>query len=997
MNRSETQWRAQWIWGGTDPSPRNEWRCFRKSFTVSREEWTAGKLSITADSRYVLYVNERIVGRGPSRSWPEEQSYDTYEIGHLLEPGRPNTFAVLVQHFGVSTFSYIRGRGGLLAQLDLYKDNRLVQQVSTDETWRTVRHMGQEKRAQRMSCQLAFAERIDARLWDDEWIKTGFDASHWQHAQVIGEVGAAPWKSLKPRTIPLLTEERIYPRRVESLSRVTPIPWTTCLDLRSQMIPGCADNANAYNYAAYVATVIRTDCPAKGVVGFPYVPPHWQGVIMNGVHYPKGAFTAFRSERYLEVEFQAGDNLLMIVLAGSDHGRGLFMGIDCDSPFALVNPIESLGESDGEADNPFISIGPIESYEYIDHRYSAEVRRKQAIIDACACADFDIDALVVDVEAARKIALFQKMGRTAVKEDLSEFRSGIRRFSNELVSKESVLALSIWKKASQHLPVPNALQHVVHANPVPADVPLYPGEDTEIIIDFGIQGTGYITLDVMADAGTIVDLYGFEHMHEGWIQHTNYLENSLRYICRAGRQQYTSPIRRGFRYLMVTVRGARKPVKLYGVQLEQSTFPVAEIGRFQCSDQMLNEIWRISRLTTKLCMEDTFVDCPAYEQTFWVGDSRNEALISYYLFGGEAIVKRCLELVPNSRTQTPLYVDQVPSGWNSVIPNWTFFWVIACKEYYDRTGDRKFVDRMVPHVDYTLEHYMQLFNNDGLLSMDAWNFLDWAPIDQPREGIVSHQNMFLVKALRSSAVLSRHAGHDEKADAYDLSAEQLAAAINRHLWSEEKGAYLDCIHSDGRHSTIYSMQVQVVALLCDIAKGERKERLLRYLTAPPSDFVPIGSPFMSFFYYEALVQAGQLEAMVHDIRKQYGQMIEYDASTCWEMYPKRKGDRIDPTNLTRSHCHAWSAAPGFFLGAYVLGVHGTDPGWRKVKVQPEACGLSWARGSVPLPDEGRIDVSWRIESSGRMMLQVRLPDGIDADVRLPDGMEGSIEVIRIGV
>src|SRR5690606_559826 len=149
-------------------------------------------------------------------------------------------------------------------------------------------------------------------------------------------------------------------------------------------------------------------------------------------------------------------------------------------------------------------------------------------------------------------------------------------------------------------------------------------------------------------------------------------------------------IRRGLRYVMVTVRNAIRPVKFYGIRMLQSNYPVAEIGRFHSSDALLNEVWEISKHTTQLCLEDTFVDCPAYEQVFWVGDSRNEALVHYYLFGDPAIVKRCLRLVPSSKVQTPLYVDQVPSGWNSVIPNWTFFWAIACYEYYEQTGDVAF-------------------------------------------------------------------------------------------------------------------------------------------------------------------------------------------------------------------------------------------------------------------------------------------------------------------
>ncbi|GIP34125.1 family 78 glycoside hydrolase catalytic domain [Paenibacillus sp. J2TS4] len=983
-------WKAKWIWGGLQDSPRNEWRCFRNTFIVPAEGWDTGTVSITADSRYVLYINGKRVGRGPNRSWPEEQSYDTYTVGHLLKPGLPNTIAVLVQHFGVSTFYYIRGRGGLLAQLDLVKEGESIQRILTDGTWKTSRHWGQDGQAQRMSSQNAFAERIDARLWDEEWMGTSFNDTGWEQARVIGEAGMAPWDRLVPRSIPPLTEEVVYPSRVESLSKVVPIPWSANIELRNQMIPGSEDDANAYPYAGFIATVIRTAGEAKAVIGFTYATPHFQGVIVNGVHYSKSDMTAVRSQKYLETELKAGDNLIMIILAGNDHGRGLFMGIDCEEPFELHSPLEVATATDDDL-SPFISIGPFISYEYIDHQFSGEDRAKQQIIDACA----RFDSATPDNDAAREvISSFIAVGKIGAKEELAAWMQWIRPIPNKFVSKESVAVLSTWKKESRMLPVPASLQQAVAANFMPGPIPVYPREDTEIIVDFGRQVAGYLTFQVEAEEGVILDFHGFEHMRDGWVQDTNYLENTLRYICREGYQEHSSPIKRGFRYVMITVRGARKPVKLYGIQQVQSHYPIAEVGQFHSSDPLLNEIWRISQRTTRLCMEDTFVDCPAYEQTFWVGDARNEALISYYLFGGEEMVKRCLELVPGSRSQTPLYSDQVPSGWSSVIPNWTFLWVNACEEYYERTGDTAFAARLWPHVAFTLDHYLKLLDSRGLLSMDAWNFLDWAPIDSPREGIVTHQNMFLVKALRSAAVLGRLAGDEGRAEFFRDAEDQLAAAIDRHLWSEEKQAYLDCIHSDGRISPIYSMQTQVVSIVCNIPKGERKEKLLQYLTSPPEDFVPIGSPFMSFFYYEALVQAGRYSEMVDDIRKQFGQMLEYGATTCWEMYPKLKGGRIDPENLTRSHCHAWSAAPGYFLGAHVLGVQYAKTGWRKIKVQPQICGLTWARGSVPLPGEGRIDVAWGMDREGLLQLQLWLPDHVEAEVSLPEGIDGTINICR---
>lgn len=440
------------------------------------------------------------------------------------------------------------------------------------------------------------------------------------------------------------------------------------------------------------------------------------------------------------------------------------------------------------------------------------------------------------------------------------------------------------------------------------------------------------------------------------------------------------------------VRNAKSPVRIYNVKIIQSNYPVAEIGRFECSDPLLNDIWEISRHTTKLCMEDTFVDCPAYEQAFWVGDSRNEALVSNYLYGVQDIVKRCLRLVPGSKHQSPLYADQVPSGWNSVIPNWTFFWAIACREYYEQTADKAFAIEMYAHIRYTLDHYLLKIDDNGLFNVKGWNLLDWSPIDQPNDGIVTHQNMFLVHTLRCAAEMGRLAGEDAESSRFDQAASRLDNAINTHLWDDEKQAYIDCIHPDGRRSGVLSMQTQVVASLTGVARGNRKEAIDRYVTAPPKHFVQIGSPFMSFFYYEALGKLGEIGLILEDIRKNYGNMIDHGATTCWEQYPNFAENRANPDMLTRSHCHAWSSAPAYFLGKEVLGIKNLAPGWSSVEVAPAPNGLGWARGSVPHPAGGTIDVSWTVnESSKSFKLSVAYPEGVSLQIRIPDGYEAEIQ------
>ena len=134
--------------------------------------------------------------------------------------------------------------------------------------------------------------------------------------------------------------------------------------------------------------------------------------------------------------------------------------------------------------------------------------------------------------------------------------------------------------------------------------------------------------------GVCVDIFGVEYIApDGRIQHTDGNRNGMRYITRQGVNQFTSLKRRAQRYLFLTLRNQHAPVQIRNVHLVESTYPVNAIGSFACSDPRLDKIWEISTRTLKLCMEDTYTDCPLYEQTHWVGDARNESLFGYSVFG----------------------------------------------------------------------------------------------------------------------------------------------------------------------------------------------------------------------------------------------------------------------------------------------------------------------------------------------------------------------------
>lgn len=943
---------TRWVWTEGEASPRNAWRCFRKTFTLT-EAVSRSALKLTADSRYVLFVNGVQLGRGPVRSWPWAQAFDSYDVTQLLEPGAKNVIAVLVTHYGVSTFSYLRGRAGLFAELELHHADG-VRHIPTDASWKTTLHTAFDSRSPRMCVQLAFTEQYDARGWDDGWTTASFDDSGWEPARVLGPVGIPPWTELVPRDIPFLTDTPVLPARAVSLQRAVPVALTICLDIATQMLPDAAEHANAVVYTGYLATILRLERAGHVEVGSVLAQGSAYGTLYLDGRQAEGEVTERGPERYLVLGLGAGDHLLSLEVSGPDRGGvGLHLSLDADVPFSLVSPLDAVSVS------PFVTLGPLDAAVALDHQ--------------------------PDLVLAFDPELFMRMAQASTPAELLHYHDWLRPVPQKLVSQTDVFSACIHVRERQKLPLPDALHGLTHD--VPTDLPIFTDADTEIVLDFGREVSGFLGFTVEAAAGTILDLYGFEDMQGDWRQDTYGLDNTLRYTCREGEQRYLSPVRRGFRYLMVVVRSATREPRLVGLELRESTYPVQQAGDFSCSDPLLNDIWGLSRETLRLCMEDTYVDCPAYEQTFWVGDARNAALVNSYTFGADALTRRCLQLVPGGRRINPLLLDQVPSGWDSVIPNWTFLWILACREFYERTGDKAFVQALFPAIREVLEEYLTKRDARGLMHHHGWNFLDWAPLVQSKDGTVAHQNMFLVLALGIAADLAELCEEGRTAAAFRQAASELTGAINTHLWSQERRAYLDALLADGQPAETFSLQTQIVAFLAGVAAGARRKHLEAYLTQPPDDFVRLGSPFVSFFLYEALAKLGRLDLALGDIRLNYGAMLAHGSSTCWEMYPTQNVPEPEPgappRAVTRSHCHAWSAAPGFVLGAHILGVQPLTPGWTRVRVAPNPVDLSWARGRVPHPAGGYVDVFWEVKKGG-LEVSVGVPEGVEVEVVRPE-------------
>ena len=157
-------------------SVNNRHVLFRKRFSLDNVQ--PGRIYITADDYYKLYINGRFVAQGPAPCLPIRQYYNEIDITPFLQAGE-NTIAVHTYYQGLVNRVWCSGdnRHGLL--FDVVVGGRTV--AVSDETVRQHLHTAYS------ACGIAgyatqFMERYDANAPEVGFELPGFDDACWPNA-----------------------------------------------------------------------------------------------------------------------------------------------------------------------------------------------------------------------------------------------------------------------------------------------------------------------------------------------------------------------------------------------------------------------------------------------------------------------------------------------------------------------------------------------------------------------------------------------------------------------------------------------------------------------------------------------------------------------------------------------------------------------------------------------------------------------------------------------
>lgn len=225
------QWRGEWI--GQKPVPSSKDRMargartapfsrhlYRSTLTVDTLPTTA-PLRLTADSRYVLYVNGEEAGRGPVRSQPRKLHYDSYDVAALLQEGS-NQVVVLVTYYGAanSFWQPAAGTGNFGSTGVLALEMQLGQDwFVSGADWEVQHATAWSEPPRRGFAGGVPVEVFDARLLEPEWKEgTGgtWSAAHVQPVVHLSGLGATrppsdPFGALLPRPIGACGGDEVAP------------------------------------------------------------------------------------------------------------------------------------------------------------------------------------------------------------------------------------------------------------------------------------------------------------------------------------------------------------------------------------------------------------------------------------------------------------------------------------------------------------------------------------------------------------------------------------------------------------------------------------------------------------------------------------------------------------------------------------------------------------------------------------------------------------------
>jgi len=537
-----------------------------------------------------------------------------------------------------------------------------------------------------------------------------------------------------------------------------------------------------------------------------------------------------------------------------------------------------------------------------------------------------------------------------------------------------------------------------------------------ILVDFGKEVGGYPRLTFGTGGCGRVGAQAVEsisHLQNALVAEVSSLADPVIYChhfkAREG-VRVEMPHCGGFRYLWIyPVLPGRVTLADVAVSYTPHVADPGSSGYFLSSDDRLNRAWYAGLHTVQMCTIDpalggadsrhrigrsdwVIVDGARRDRLVWTADLAPAGAAVYTSFNESGAIRD--SLLSLSRFQEKS--GYIPACSPGPIParvasgffgDYVAWWVVVIYQYFMHTGDIDLVRELFPVIKRALA-YLHGQTRGGLFRQTPLNMWEWC-FTVFRLGKPAYTNVMYYWALNCASSIAHEIGETDVSIGFVSRAFRLGEAIERALFDEGKGAFVDTTADRGR----VPQDANALAIVAGLSGDpQTSRRILDYMR--DHLWVDWGStnvdvpyyrltpglqphnkrvvPFMN--NYEVLARfaahddAGALELL----RRCWGGMVVTEpGTTFWEWSGKNGGVDGHLTSL----CHGWSAGVVPLLSKYVLGLRPSGPGYRSYVFDPRPSGLDWVEGRVPVRD-GFIEARIERKKGGGYARSCRAPKGM---------------------
>ncbi len=507
--------------------------------------------------------------------------------------------------------------------------------------------------------------------------------------------------------------------------------------------------------------------------------------------------------------------------------------------------------------------------------------------------------------------------------------------------------------------------------------------NSTITLDFGKLLNGRIHFEIEAREAVNIDIGYGQRLINGKVM--PYFSTAVihvdHYTAKKGRQCFETFNWRSFRYVQLNFRNMTRPLYIYMMKAVSVNYPYTEMGCFECSDEMLNWIWKACCETVKLCTYDRFMDNPDRERREYTGDISNMTYAVHACFGDSEIIYKYLDDVKKGQPSyglLPWAVLGLRPEFNRTLTDGNSF-VVRILDFYKFSGNKKILEDMFEPALASVKNLEEHINEAGLLEEIPYSiWVDWAEVET--KGIPLVINVTFAQAMRAVSEMARVLGENDISEEYRQKSDKLADHINDLFWDDNKGIYTDAIIG-GVKSGHVSEQCNFLMMLYGFAERDRIPRIIKYLNEPGVEIGQIEA--LQFYPVEALFKVGEGTRAIELMKKRYGRIRKQGFDTVSEVWSvngiRSSGRWKCPYLRSVSQCGGTIAA--YFLSRYVPGIFPLDPGFSRVLISPALCGLEWAKGKWHSP-MGLISVEWS-NTAEKFSMKCSLPEGVTGEIQLP--------------